>query len=104
VRGMCDTPTTRIDSPTAGEVSTVVSSIEHVGRRPVLLAGTQSQLAPYGGSAREVVNLLTTQDAHELTQPPTRNWLIHFTVWMSEPAGVTGGAVTNQTAEYSRHA
>jgi hypothetical protein len=104
VRGMCDTPTTRMDSPTNSEVSTVVTGIEHVGRRPVLLAGTQDQLASFGGSAREVVNLLTTQDAHELTQPPTRNWLIHFTVWMSDPAGVTGGAVTNQTAEYSRHA
>jgi hypothetical protein len=104
VRGMCDTPTARIDSPTASQVSTVVGAIERTGRRPVLLAGTQDQLASYGGSAREVVNLLTTQDAHELTQPPTRNWLIHFTVWMSDPAGVTGGAVTNQTAEYSRHA
>jgi hypothetical protein len=104
VRGMCDTPTARIDNPTASQVSTVVGDIERTGRRPVLLAGTRDQLANYGGSAREVVNLLTTQDAHELTQPPTRNWLIHFTVWMSDPAGVTGGAVTNQTAEYSRHA
>ena len=82
----------------------MVAGIEHVGRRPVLLAGTQDQLAFYGGTAREVVNLLTTQDAHELTQPPTRNWLIHFVVWLSEPGGVTGGAVSNQTAEYSRHA
>ena len=104
VRGMCATPTTRIDDPTPGEVATVVRGIEHVGRRPVLLAGTQAQLSGYGGSARKVVDLLTTQDAHELTQPPTRNWLIHFVVWLSEPGGVTGGAVSNQTAEYSRHA
>jgi hypothetical protein len=104
VRGMCDTPTARIDSPTASQVALVVSKIEGAGRRPVLLAGTQAQLSSYGGSAREVVNLLTTQDAHELTEPPTRNWLIHFTVWLSDPAGVTGGPVTNQTAEYSRHA
>jgi hypothetical protein len=104
VRGMCATPTTRIDSPTTGEVSKVVTGIEHAGRRPVLLADTQSQLSDYGGTARKVVDLLTTQDAHELTQPPTRNWLIHFVVWLSEPAGVTGGAVAGQVAEYSRHA
>ncbi len=104
VRGMCATPTTRIDDPTPGEVSTVVTGIEQAGRHPVLLAGTQAQLSGYGGSARKVVDLLTNQDAHELTQPPTRTWLIHFVVWLSEPGGVTGGAVSNQTAEYSRHA
>jgi hypothetical protein len=104
VRGMCATPATRIDDPTPGEVATVVNNIEKAGRRPVLLARTQAQLSGYGGSARKVVDLLTTQDAHELTQPPTRNWLIHFVVWLSEPGGVTGGAVSNQTAEYSRHA
>jgi hypothetical protein len=104
VRGMCATPTTRIDDPTPGEVSDVVKGIEQAGRRPVLLAGTQAQLSGYGGGARKVVDLLTAQDAHELTQPPTRTWLIHFVVWLSEPGGVTGGAVSNQTAEYSRHA
>jgi hypothetical protein len=31
-----------------------------------------------------VLNLLTTQDAHELTQPPSRTWLIHYTVYMSQ--------------------
>jgi hypothetical protein len=104
IRGMCATPTTRIDSATAGEVSTVVTGIEHAGRRPVVLAATQSQLSAYGGGARKVLDLLTTQDAHELTQPPTRTWLIHFVIWMSNPGGVTGGAVPSQAAEYSRHA
>ena len=77
---------------------------DRFGRRPVLLAGSQTQLAPYGDSSRKVLDLLTTQDAHELTQPPTRTWLIHFVIWLSEPGGVTGGAVANQTAEYPRHA
>jgi hypothetical protein len=104
IRGMCETPTTRIDSATAGEVSAVEAGIERAGRRPVLLAGTQAQLAPYGGSARKVLDLLTTQDAHELTQPPTRTWLIHLVVWMSNPGGVSGGGVASQAAEYSRHA
>jgi hypothetical protein len=104
IRGMCATPTTQIDSATTSEVSAVVAGIQGAGRRPVLLAGTQSQLAPYGGSARKVLDLLTTQDAHELTQPPTRTWLIHFVVWMSNPGGVSGGGVASQAAEYSRHA
>jgi hypothetical protein len=68
-----------------------VTRIEGAGRRPVLLAQTEAELAPYGGAPREVVNLLTTQEPHNLTSPPTRTWLIHYTVWMSEPAGVSSG-------------
>ena len=44
---------------------------------------------PGSPAPREVVNLLTTQEAHNLTAPPTRTWLIHYTVWMmhgSSPA------------------
>lgn len=58
----------------------------------MLLAETESELTPYGGAPREVVNLLTTQEAHELTSPPTRTWLIHYTVWMSTPAALPGNA------------
>ncbi len=116
IRSMCATPTARMDAPAPASVASVVAGIERTGRRPVLLAGQQSHLAEYGGSAQQVLNLLTTQDAHELTQPPTRTWLIHFVIWMTQPsgvtggavtgkaAGVTGGAVTGSTAEYSRRA
>ena len=45
----------------------------------------------YGGPAREVVNLLTTQEAHNLTSPPTRTWNIHYTVWMAESAASSPG-------------
>jgi len=71
---------------TPATVGPVVAGIEAAGRRPVLLAQTEAELAPYGGAPREVVNLLTTQEAHSLTSPPTRTWLIHYTVWMSEPS------------------
>jgi hypothetical protein len=57
----------------------------------VLLAEKETQLGGYGGTPREVVNLLTTQEAHNLVSPPTRTWLIHYTVWMSEPAAGSGG-------------
>ena len=78
VRGMCGLPTAVVTSRAA--LSPVIAGIEHVGRRPVLLAGNQAELP---GTPKEVVNLLTTQEAHNLTTPPTRTWLIHYTVWMS---------------------
>jgi hypothetical protein len=91
VRGMCGTPAAVLAPVTSSTVVAVVARIEGAGRRPVLLAQTEAELAPYGGAPREVVNLLTTQEAHNLTSPPTRTWLIHYTVWMSEPAGASSG-------------
>ncbi len=83
IRGMCDTPAAVLENPTPAAVNAAVSGIESVGRRPVLLARQPAELT---GPSREVVNLLTTQEAHNLTAPPTRPWLIHYTVWMSVPA------------------
>jgi hypothetical protein len=93
-----------MDDPTPASVQAVVAGIVRAGHRPVLLASQQSQLAGYGGTAREVLNLLTTQDAHELTQPPSRTWLIRLVVWLSQPAGLAGAAVASQESEYSRRA
>ena len=93
IRGMCGTPTAVLTQPTPGNVDAVVAGIEGAGRRPLLLAQQQAGLAGYGGTPREVVNLLTTQEAHNLTSPPTRTWRIHYTVWMTQPsAAATGGA------------
>ena len=95
VRGMCDTPAAVLADVTPGTVGAVVTGIEGTGRRPVLLAENSPGLIGYGGTPREVVNLLTTQEAHNLTTPPTRTWLIHYTVWMSAPAATTpGGSAT----------
>jgi hypothetical protein len=103
VRGMCETPVGRMDAPAPDSVQVVIAGIERSGRRPVLLAAQESQLSAYGG-ARQVLNLLTTQDAHELTQPPSQTWPIRFVVWLAEPGGVAGGAVASQASEYSRRA
>ena len=81
VRGMCNTPTAILSHP--GALSAVVQGIEKTGRRPVLLAENKDELP---GTPKQVVNLLTTQEAHNLTAPPTRTWLIHYTVWMSTPS------------------
>ena len=83
VRGICNTPTAILSHP--GALSTVVQGIEKTGRRPVLLAENKAEL-PSSPAPRQVVNLLTTQEAHNLTAPPTRTWLIHYTVWMSTPS------------------
>jgi len=85
VRGQCDTPAAVLAAPTQAEVGVVVQGIRLAGRRPVLLAQSQPELTPYTGAPTEVVNLLTTQEAHLLTTPPTRTWGIHYTVWMSVP-------------------
>ena len=87
-RGICDTPTAIMDNPSPAAVAAVIAGIERAGRRPVLLAEFAGELAPYGGNPREVVNLLTTQEAHELTTAPERTWNIHYTVWMSTPTGI----------------
>jgi hypothetical protein len=84
-RGQCDTPAAVMDHPTPAEVGAVVSGIQRAGRRPVLLAGDGSVLTPYGGAPRQVVSLLTTQDARNLTMPPARPWPVKYTVWMSDP-------------------
>jgi hypothetical protein len=78
-------PTAVMDHPTPATVGAVVSGIQRAGRRPVLLAQDVSVLIPYGGGPRPVVSLLTTQDAHNLTTPPTRPWPAQYTVWMSNP-------------------
>ena len=85
IRGQCDTPAAVLPAPTQSGVAAVVQGIRLAGRRPVLLAQSQPELTPYIGAPTEVVNLLTTQEAHLLTTPPTRTWGIHYTVWMSVP-------------------
>ena len=91
VRGMCDTPAVVLTTVTPATVGAVVTGVEGAGRHPILLAENSAELASYGGTPRAVVNLLTTQEAHNLTSPPTRTWLIHYTVWMSEPGVLAPG-------------
>ena len=88
IRGICDTPAAVMTNPAKASIDQVVRGIEGVGRRPVLLAQQPTELTSYG-APREIVNLLTTQEAHNLTAPPTRTWGIHYTVWMSEPAATS---------------
>ena len=91
IRGICGTPAAVLSPVTPTAAGAVVQGIEGVGRRPVLLAQQQTELTAYGATPHEVVNLLTTQEAHNLTSPPTRTWGIHYTVWMSVPTSAMAG-------------
>ena len=88
VRGICGTPAAVLTN--VKEIGKVDDAIEAAGRRPVFLAGNENELPVDGSQPNEVVNLLTTQEAHNLTAPPTRTWLIHYTVWMSVPVEAEG--------------
>jgi len=88
VRGICGMPAAVLTN--VKEMGKVDDAIEGVGRRPVFLAGNENELPVDASQPTEVVNLLTTQEAHNLTAPPTRTWLIHYTVWMSVPVEAEG--------------
>ena len=83
VRGICGTPTAVLTN--VKQLQPVIEGIESTGRRPVVLAEREDQLPRGGSTPIEAIDLLTTQEAHNLTAPPTRTWLIHYTVWMSVP-------------------
>jgi hypothetical protein len=86
VRGMCGDPTAVVSSSQSATVEAVLRGIVQAGRRPVLLGSTRSQVAPYGGRIRQVMELRTYIDESALTTPPTKLWLVRLDVWMSESA------------------
>jgi hypothetical protein len=92
IRGTCGVPAGSMAGQPRAAVGIVVAAIEARGRRPVLLGARAAQLAGYGGSPVRVLNLSTTQDPHELTQPPTAPWPIHFQIWLSSPRSAGAGA------------
>jgi hypothetical protein len=77
----------------AGAVQSVLASIEHAGRRPVLLGARPSQLYAYGGGTPvRVLDLSTSQDPHTLTQPPSTLSPADYVIWMSS-VGPVGSRV-----------
>jgi hypothetical protein len=90
IRGMCGIPAGVMVGETPAQVQAVVGEIMRTGHRAVLLATHPAELAPYGGTPRQVVDLTTIGDAHVLTQPPASGWPVHYVLWMSGP-GAAGG-------------
>ena len=86
IRGMCGVPTGWMSDGSAANVKGVLNGISSAGRRPVLLARDRSELASYGTNTRKVLDLRTTQDSHELTQPPTAPWPARYVIWLAAPS------------------
>jgi hypothetical protein len=74
------------------QVQSVIRGISGAAREPVLMATRPAELTPYGATPRRVVDLVTTQDAHDLTQPPSTTWQISYQLWMSAQAASVPGA------------
>jgi hypothetical protein len=93
---MCNVPVTRYpDSvdvykhPTAPTplVQNAIASIEAIGRTPVLLAGTKSELSPWAGegSTTHAINLKSTMDGRYWWSAPTNVQSEKLSIWMWEP-------------------
>ena len=87
IRGMCGVPVAWMAGQPVTAVDGVIGSISAAGRRPVLLAGTLHKLAGFGGAPVRVLNLITSEDPHDLTQLPTAPQTVHYQVWMTAPSG-----------------
>jgi hypothetical protein len=92
IRGMCGVPVASMTGQPPQAVQNALAGIEQARRRPVLLGAVPSEVSAYGGSPLRVLNLLTTQEPHTLTTPPTTPWPARYVIWMSAP-GVTGARV-----------
>ena len=91
-RGMCGVPAGVMAGASGAQVQAVIRSITSAGREPVLLATRPGELTPYGATPRRAVDLFTTQDAHDLTQPPSTTWPISDQLWMSAQSTSVPGA------------
>jgi hypothetical protein len=85
IRGTCGVPVASMAGQSETAVEDVISGIDRVGRRPVLLGGQASELQDYGGNPVRVLDLSTEQEPHTLNQPPGALWSAHYVIWMAAP-------------------
>jgi hypothetical protein len=84
IRGICGVPVAWMAPGTpAVDVNAVLGGIVRARRRPVVLGAAPAQVAGFGGQPTLVLNLLTTQDSHELTQSPGSPWSARYVIWMA---------------------
>jgi hypothetical protein len=86
VRGLCGQPAALVVSPSAAVLGQAVTSVELVGRRPVVLGPTRSSVALLGIAPLQVVSLQTSGDAEVLTGPPAGNWTVTYSLWLATPS------------------
>jgi hypothetical protein len=87
IRGMCGNPVAVVAYPQVSSVKEVVRGIEQAGRRPVVLARTPAELAPYGGTATQIMALRTMRDPRTLAVPAQKTTGWNPNLWMTEPGG-----------------
>jgi hypothetical protein len=92
IRGMCGVPAAVMAGAPVAQVQSVIRGIAGAAREPVLVATRAAELTPYGATPRPVVALVTTQDAHDLTQPPSTTWPISYRLWVSSQSTSVPGA------------
>jgi hypothetical protein len=92
IRGMCGVPAGVMAGAPVAQVQSVIRGIATEGREPVLMATRPAELSVYGATPRRVVDLVTTQDAHDLTQPPVSTWPITYRLWLSAQSTAIPGA------------
>jgi hypothetical protein len=97
VRGMCGVPVARYHytkdvymfpaAPTA-LVKGTITSIEAIGRQPVIIAAKQSELAPYAslGPVTKAMTMKSTMDGRTLVSKPYDIKPEDMNIWMLEPS------------------
>ncbi len=85
IRSMCGVPAAVMAGEPSSKVRSAVFAIERQGRQPALLSTDAGELIAYGIAPRQVVGFSSTQDAHDLTQPPTTTWQISYNLWIAVP-------------------
>lgn len=92
IRGMCGVPAAWMVGRPPAAVAGVLNGIARAGRQPVLLGARRGELGGFGGTPARVLDLVTTQDPHQLTSPPTALAPIHFVIWLLAPRAGGAGA------------
>ncbi len=92
IRGMCGVPVAWVTpgAPPA-VVEAILGGIARAGRHPVVLGSRPGQVGAFGGSPMLVMNLTTTQDPHELTQPPGAPWRARYVIWLASTGSPNAG-------------
>ena len=85
IRGRCGVPVAWMAGRSVAAVDSVLSAISAAGRRPLLMAASERQLAAYGGAPVRVLDLATTQDPRDLTQLPTSLQPVRYQIWLTAP-------------------
>ncbi|HEX6931332.1 MAG TPA: hypothetical protein VF162_04245 [Streptosporangiaceae bacterium] len=92
IRGMCGVPVAWVaPREPASTVRAALAGIAKAGRRAVVLGDSPQQTGVFGGTPTLIMNLVTTQYPHELTQPPGAPWRARYRIWMSSPGAPNAG-------------